>query len=106
VNPQVTKVVGRQGAEPLDEPFDPVGWSRHHRAAAPSAAGADQVLPAQHLEGLAQGHGRHTEVFRQPGLGRQTLAVEDQAQPDRLTQPVRHDVGAATGAGRRRQDGA
>ena len=96
-----------QLAQPPRQRLAGIGRRNADEGAATAAPARDhQALVPEDGEGLAQGHRRDPELLGQLGLGRQPLAVEEEAQPDGLAEAGRHVLGPA---GRRRvgaQDGA
>ena len=76
----VAEQAERRGGRPSDE-----------RAAGPAAAGLHQALLAEHGEGLAQRHRGDAELRGELRLGRELLAVGEQAELYRLAD-AEHDL--------------
>ncbi len=80
-----------------------VGGRLGEAAAAAAAAGDDQALAAQDRERLAQRDGGDAELGGELGFRRQALAVLQQPEADRVTEPAGDELRAAAGILQRRE---
>ena len=81
---EVTELLGGELAKPLHQPLEDVGRRLDKGAAATTPPGGDQALLPQDGQCLAQGDRRDTQLLRELCLGRELLAVEDEAETDGL----------------------